>query len=99
MEKGHRAELNQVSSVSVLGQMGAAALGADGRSLFGNHGLAAIVAVPGGDLVAPPQLAADAPVTATLHPVHIVLGEALGHELDLALFHALRWRALPAAPS
>ena len=39
--------------------------------------------------MAPPQLTADAPVAGALHPVHIVLGEALGHELDLALFHAL----------
>ena len=69
--------------------MGAAALGADGRGLFGNHGLAAIVTVPGGDLVAPPQLTADTPIAAALHPVDVVLGEALGHELDLALLHAL----------
>ena len=42
--------------------------------------------------MAPPQLAADAPVTAAPHPVDIVLGEALGHELDLALLDALNGR-------
>ena len=51
--------------------------------------IAAVVAVPCRDLMAPPQLTADAPVAGVLHPVQIVLGEALGHELDLALFHAL----------
>ena len=39
--------------------------------------------------MAPPQLTADAPVTGILHPVHIVLGEALGDKADLALFHRL----------
>ena len=39
--------------------------------------------------MAPPQLTADAPVAGVLHPVHIVLGEALRHELDVALLHAL----------
>ena len=39
--------------------------------------------------MAPPQLTADTPIAAALHPVDVVLGEALGHELDLALLHAL----------
>ena len=78
-----------VQRVGVLGHVGAAALGAGAGGFLGHDGLAAVVAVPGGDLVAPPQLAADAPVTAALHPVDIVLGEALGHELDLALLDAL----------
>ena len=78
-----------VQRVGVLSQLGAAALGAAAGSILGNYGLAAVIAVPRGDLVAPPQLAADAPVTAALHPVDVVLGEAVGHELDLALLNAL----------
>ena len=49
--------------------------------------VAAVVAVPGGDLVAPPELAGDAPVVAVLHPVHINFGEALRDELHLAVAH------------
>ena len=78
-----------VQGVGVAGQMGAAALGAGGGSFFCHHRLAAFVAVPGRDLMAPPQLAADAPVAGVLHPVHIVFGEALGHKADAALFHRL----------
>ena len=78
-----------VQGVGVPGQMGAAAVGAGGGGLFGHHRFAALVAVPGGDLVAPPQLAADAPVPGVLHPVHIVLGEALGHEADAPFLHRL----------
>ena len=91
-ERPQRTAEPSVQRVRVLGQFGAAALGAGAGSLFGNNGLAAVVAVPSGDLVAPPQLAADAPVAAALHPVDVVLGEALGHELDLALLDALNGR-------
>ena len=49
--------------------------------------LAAVAAVPHGDLMAPPELAGDAPVAHAVHPVEIRLGEAIRHELDLAVFH------------
>ena len=81
-----------VEGVGVLRQLCAAALGAGAGCTLGDHSLAAVVAVPCRDLVAPPQLAADAPVAGVLHPVHIVLGEALGHELDVTLLHALDGR-------
>ena len=44
---------------------------------------AAVLARPGGDAVAPPELAGDAPVVDVLHPVGVDLGEAVGDELDL----------------
>ena len=51
--------------------------------------MAAVVAVPRRDLVAPPELAGDAPVVHILHPVIIGLAEALGHELDASVTHGL----------
>src|ERR1035438_9111281 len=42
----------------------------------------AVCAVPGGDAMAPPELAADAPVVDVLHPVEIGLLVFLGGEVD-----------------
>ena len=70
-----------------LFRLRAAALGAAAGSILGNYGLAAVIAVPRGDLVAPPQLAGDAPVMDILHPVGIGLGKALRHKLDGAVLH------------
>ena len=47
----------------------------------------AVVAVPGGDAVAPPELAGDAPVADVVHPVQIGLGEAVGDEFDFPVLH------------
>ena len=52
-----------------------------------NGHMAAVVAVPHGDLMPPPELAGNAPVAHAVHPVEIRLGEAIRHELDLAVFH------------
>ena len=57
-----------------------AALALD-RVLTRDGDVAAVVAVPRGDLVAPPELAGDAPVVHVLHPVEIRLCKALRHEL------------------
>ncbi len=46
-----------------------------------------VLVIPHRDLVAPPELAADAPVLEVLHPVGVGLGPALGAELDLAGCH------------
>ena len=51
--------------------------------------LAAGVAVEGGNAVTPPELTGDAPVKDVVHPVEVVLGEALGNEADVALLHRL----------
>ena len=76
-----------IQHVRVAGQVRAAALFALGGILPGDIDVAALVAVPGGDLVAPPKLTGDAPVVDVLHPVGVGLGEALGDELDFALLH------------
>ena len=51
--------------------------------------MTAVIAVPRRDLVAPPELAGNAPVVHILHPVIIGLAEALGHELDAPVAHGL----------
>ena len=51
--------------------------------------MAAVIAVPRRNLVAPPELAGNAPVVDILHPVIIGLAEALGHELDASVTHGL----------
>ena len=78
-----------VQHVLVLMEMGAAALGALFGRVLADHGLAALVAVIGGNPMAPPQLTADAPVANVLHPVEIGLGEPFRHELHLARAHRL----------
>ena len=78
-----------IQHVLVLMEMGAAALGALFRRILADHGLAAFVAVIGGNPMAPPQLTADAPVADVFHPVKVGLGEAFRHELHLAGAHCL----------
>lgn len=51
-----------------------------------NVDLAGLV-VPRRDAVAPPQLAADAPVLDVTHPGEVHVLVLLGHELDAAIFH------------
>ena len=65
----------------------AAALFAFRRVFALDVDMAALVAVPRGDLVTPPQLAGNAPIMHVLHPIDIGLGEALRHELDRAVVH------------
>ena len=56
--------------------------------------LAAVVAVPGGDLVAPPQLPGDAPVADVLHPVDSrSWSKRSGTKLDAARPSPPRWPA------
>ena len=76
-----------VEHVLLAGEVHAAALFALAWVLAADIDVAAVVAVPRGDLVTPPQLAGDAPVMHILHPVDIGLGEALGHKLDGAVLH------------
>ena len=72
--KGSRPEENQVSRTSVYWVMlcGAAG-GAGGGRLAGDGDGVAGGAVPGGDAVAPPELAGDAPVVDVGHPLHVGL--------------------------
>ena len=72
-------------AVDVLAVAGLALAGIGAR----DGDMAAVVAVPCRDLVAPPELAGNAPVVHILHPVIIGLAEALGHELDAPVAHGL----------
>ena len=73
-----------VQSIGILGH-GAAALGAGGATVGSYLHVAAGIAVVGGNAVTPPELTGDAPILAVLHPVEVVLVEALGDEAGLAL--------------
>src|SRR4030067_1238073 len=69
----------------------AAAGGAGEGILGGGPFVPAVFAGPHRDAVAPPQLAADAPVTDTrsVHPVVVDLGEALRDDPDAPRSHGL----------
>ena len=67
----------------------AVAVGTFSRILAGNGDLAAVVTVPGRDLMTPPKLTGNAPIVHVFHPVEIGLGEAVRHELDPAVLHDL----------
>ena len=88
-----------VQHVLLAADVLAVAVGALAGVLAGDGDVAAVVAVPGGDLMAPPELAGDAPVVHVLHPVEIGLGKALGHELDAPVLDDLDGLPWPAAPS
>ena len=57
------------------------------RRVHGDYSLAAILTVICRDTLPPPQLAGDTPVTDIFHPVQIDLGEMVGNNLNLAVFH------------
>ena len=48
-----------------------------------------VVAIPGRDLVAPPQLAGNTPVLNVVQPLVVGVHPLLGHKLHLALFHGI----------
>src|SRR4029450_12402657 len=52
----------------------------------------AVVAVPGGNLVTPPELARDAPGADVLHPVEVHLRVAVGLEPHTAVSHDVEGR-------
>ena len=49
--------------------------------------------MPGGNAVAPPELAGDAPVVDVGHPLHVGLAVHVGGELDVAFGDGARWRS------
>ena len=69
--------------------MGAAALRALVGSSSCNGYLAAIVAIPRGDAVTPPELTGNAPVADILEPMEIDLFKTLRHELCLAVLDSV----------
>ena len=81
-----------IQGIGILRQVRAAALRADGRSLCLDNGLAAVVAVPCGDSVAPPELTADAPVLDIVRPVKVGLFHGAGNKPDVAVLNGLHRR-------
>ena len=81
-----------VESIRILSEVCAAAFRAHGRSLFGDNCLAALVTVIRRDPVAPPELAADAPVADVVGPIEIGLLHPLGDQTDIALFDSFDCR-------
>ena len=75
-----------VEDVGLLRDVGDAAALAQAVGRFARDGdFAAGRAVPGGDAMAPPELAGDAPVVDVRHPLDVGLAVLLGGELDVAL--------------
>src|SRR5690606_17373350 len=72
----------RVEGVLVLLEVRAVAPRAALGVLDRDDGLLAVAAVPDGDAVAPPDLAADAPVADVLHPVQVGALEAPRDEGD-----------------
>ena len=68
-----------IQHVFILVDLVAVAVGTLGGVLARHGHFAAVIAVPHGDAVPPPELAADAPITDVLQPVVIDFGEALRH--------------------
>ena len=71
-----------VENVGFLRDLLRAAVGAGGGIDAGDGDLVAVGAVPGGNAMAPPELARDAPVVDVLHPVEVGLLVLLRREAD-----------------
>ena len=82
----------RVQHVRILREVGRAALRATVGLGGGGPFVAARPAGVDGDAVAPPDLAADAPIADVLHPVEIDALPAFGLDGDLALAHRLDGR-------
>ena len=67
--------------------MRAAALRAGAYIGLGDGHFAAVLTVERRNAVTPPQLTGDTPVVYIFHPAQVGLGEAVGHELGLALVY------------
>ena len=81
-----------VQNIFVLSQIAIGAMGAGCRVFQFDNRLIAVVAVPDGDAMPPPQLAADAPVPDVVHPVEIDLGESLRDNLGVTVRHGITRR-------
>ncbi len=76
-----------IQCVRILMKVRASALRAPLRRLLGDNGLAAVIAVPRGDPVPPPELTRDAPVLDVVGPVEVGLLHGIRDELDIAVLH------------
>ena len=69
-----------------------AAFGTGFRFFPGCDLRAAILAIPDGNAVSPPELPGDTPVADILHPIQIDLGKALGDKTDLPVLYRFNRR-------
>ncbi len=89
-ERHQRRRIPGVEHVGIALQRSGIAVGAGlgaGLGLAARDIELAVDAVPGRDLVAPPQLARDAPVLDVAEPLVVGIDPLLGHEPDLARGH------------
>ena len=87
-KRGERPERRRepgIENILVLAKRRTPALRTRTGILSGHDCVIAIVAVPGGDPVAPPNLAAYAPVAQVLHPMEVVLLPPLRNESGAAV--------------
>ena len=95
VENGHSAEREPgVEHVVVLAQRAdrwRAGVRARVGFVLAHVDVAGLV-VPRRDAMAPPQLAADAPVLDVVHPLRVGLRPVLRHELDVAVAHCVQRR-------
>ena len=78
-----------VEHVGLLPEPVRLAVGAEGGVLLAHDDLAAVLAIPGRDAVAPPDLARDAPVADVVHPFIVGLFPLLGDDPGPALLHGI----------
>ena len=78
-----------IQCVRILMKLRAAALRADVRCLSRDDCLAAVITVPGGNSVSPPELSGDAPVLDIIRPVEVGLLHGVGNQRDLAVLDRL----------
>ena len=100
VENGQSAEENHVSSTSSSWRnatRGVDAVRGARLRLAARDVPAALLVVPGGNAVAPPELAADAPVLDLAHPLEIHAGPVVGDEADAPALDRARSRASRAA--
>ncbi|MBT9159616.1 MAG: hypothetical protein DDT26_00876 [Dehalococcoidia bacterium] len=76
-----------VQYIGILQDVRRAAMGTSVGVVHSHRKLPAILAVPDGEAMSPPELPTDAPVTDTLHPVEVYPGETLGDDLNASVNH------------
>ncbi|MBT9163230.1 MAG: hypothetical protein DDT24_00134 [Chloroflexi bacterium] len=81
-----------VQYIRVLLHVRRAAMDTSVGVVHSHRRLPAILAVPDGEAMSPPELPADAPVADVLHPVEVYHGETLGDDLNAPVNHRFdRW--------
>ena len=69
--------------------MGAAAFGTSSQIGTASVHFAAVIAVPYGNAVTPPNLTGNTPIPNIIHPAGISFGEAFGYKLGASIVYAV----------